>query len=758
MPTWKQLRSLAVGATVGLALDPAGTAAALTTALPEGAPVRASSIVVPRAPRPPVLDEYVAGEPADAGLKISEFVQYAPSDGQPASLPTTAYLSYDERNLYVVFVCKGDPAQVRTHLGKREDIFGDDGVELFLDTFYDRQRAYVFAVNPFGVQLDGVYAEGQGYEFDFDTLWYSDGKLTPDGYVAAMTLPWKSLRFPRAPSQRWGFALARIVPRNNEFSYAPQVTQRISGFVNQYGSMEIPESISPGRNIQLIPYAAGSRARILEDREDGAAYRTTDETRVGLDAKLVLGDAAVVDLTLKPDFSQVESDEPQVIVNQRFEVFFPEKRPFFLENASFFSLPINLFFSRRIAEPEYGARLTGKAGNWAYGALVIDDVSPGEAGLGELFGDDRAEIGVARVQRSVGEQSNFGLLASERRLGDGSNRVVSADGRWQLSRNWFLTGQAAASRTGGDGDDVTGTGLSAAVTREGLHFNYSASYLDLDRDFQTDLGFVPRVDIRQLSQSVSYLWWPEESKLVNHGPTLDVFGIWDQDGEQQDWDVTASYAWSLKRQTNFSVSYTEAFERFLGIEFRKDQIGLNASSEPLSWLTGSLFYARGDGVNFLPAGDLEPFLGTSQTFQLGLTFKLLRRLRIDQTYIYTDLRTQGPVPPVTDEERTVFVNSLYRSKVNYQFNRSFSLRLILDYQSLSPTPSLIALERDKRLVGDLLFTYLLNPGTAIYVGYTDRYANVDIVPTVPPSLLLTDSASTSVGRQVFVKVSYLFRF
>ncbi|MCU1347917.1 MAG: hypothetical protein JWO56_947, partial [Acidobacteria bacterium] len=336
------------------------------TAAPPTAPATASApqetfLKVPRLAVQPHLQDLI---PAGAAgmAKITDLRQNTPKDGEPVSLGTSVYLGYDDINLYVGFVCLDDPSKVRARMTRREDIFGDEGVQVFLDTFHDKQRAYVFAANPFGVQLDGITTEGQGYDFNFDTLWYSEGRLTHEGFAVLMTIPFKSLRFAPGPSQTWGVAVSRIIPRMNEFVYWPLITDRLEGFVPQFGTLEIPETISPGRNYQFIPYSVVTRSRLLDPNGPAPGYRSQTPGRIGIDGKLVLRDSLAADVTVNPDFSEVESDEPQVIVNQRFEVLFPEKRPFFLENSGFFGTPMNLFFSRRIADPRAGARLTGRLG------------------------------------------------------------------------------------------------------------------------------------------------------------------------------------------------------------------------------------------------------------------------------------------------------------------------------------------------------------------------------------------------------------
>src|SRR5256714_10806528 len=197
--------------------------------------------------------------------------------------------------------------------------------------------------------------------------------------MVLVEIPFKSLRFPRQSSTDWGVFLARVIPRNGERAFYPTNTSKLQGWLPQEGALTGFQEISPGRNMQFIPYTSARAFRALDDR-DPAGERFTGkhlEPKAGLDSKIVIKDSLVLDSTLNPDFGQIESDEPQVTVNQRFEVFFPEKRPFFQENAGYFQTPVNLFFSRRIADPQFGARVTGKVGGWAIGALAIDDRAPG---------------------------------------------------------------------------------------------------------------------------------------------------------------------------------------------------------------------------------------------------------------------------------------------------------------------------------------------------------------------------------------------
>src|SRR5256714_443734 len=413
--------------------------------LPQGAKIPLSRI--PRVYRAPQLEDFLENRPREAELTVTDFRQNTPGDGTPATESTTAYLSYDDKNLYAVFVCHDEEGQVRAHLSKREASDQDDGVGVLLDTFRDFHRAYFFYSNPLGVQTDAIYTEGQGYDFSFDTLWDNAGRITGDGYIVFFSVPFKSLRFSNDPQQTWGVALYRVILRKSEYDYWPYLTQRVAGLTQQFAPVGGLEKVSPGRNIQLIPYGLLANDHFLDQPSNGPpGFVDKYEHRAGLDAKFVSQDALTFDLTLNPDFSQVESDDPQVTVNQRFAVFFPEKRPFFIENAGFFVTPINLFFSRRISDPQFGSRVTGKVGQWTLGALVIDDRQPGQGFPSGPY-DTRAVDGLVRVTREFGNQSYVGGFFSSRDFADTSNRVASLDARLKFSQNWVVDIQGVHSWT-----------------------------------------------------------------------------------------------------------------------------------------------------------------------------------------------------------------------------------------------------------------------------------------------------------------------
>lgn len=722
-------------------------------------PAEGHTLNIPRVSTPPTLEDYLDGSPRPDEAAVTTFVQREPGDGVPASQPTEAYVSYDDLHLYVIFIARdSQPGQIRASLTRREGFSNNDMVGVMLDTFLDRRHAYLFVANPLGVQMDGVASDGaMDDDYSFDTVWESRGRLTPFGYVVWMAIPFKSLRFSNASEQRWGIAFVRSIVRNNEMSYWPYVTRRVTGTVHQLGTATGLRNISPGRNVQFIPYAAFTGARFLE--EDAPAYVRDTDGRAGVDGKFVLKDAFTVDLTLNPDFSQVESDEPQVTINQRFEVFFPEKRPFFIENASYFDTPIDLFFSRRIADPEVGARLTGKAGGWTVAALGMDDRSRGERlPVDDPAHGDRAGIGVVRIQRDLPRQSSVGIFATTTGFAGSSNQVVALDGRYKLSDTWVVTGQAAFSdTTERDGAGRSGHAVSLNLDRTGRNWGAFLEYEDISPDFRAPLGFVPRVDMRRIFPFIRYTWFPEKHGIVSIRPELNGRAIWGYDGRLQDWEVNSELQLELKGQTEIEAGYTETMERFGGINFRKRQTSFSFETGWLKWLEFSAGLDRGEEINFFPSSGLQPFLADAVEADVSLTIKPTERLVLDGRYLFTRLSARDRVMHLP-RGASIVDNHIWRTRAAYQFTRNLSLRVIVDYSEVLPEAALIDLEEEKRFTADVLASYLLNPWTAIYVGYTDGYGNVEIDPVFRDRLRPTESPFNSIGRQVFVKLSYLLRF
>lgn len=708
---------------------------------------------VSRAPR---LNDFITGQKREAELEISDFRQREPQDGSPASQPTKAFISYDDHNLYVAFVCKADPSTLRARMTKRDQISGDDAVSVSLDTFHDRQRAYEFFSNPLGVQEDAIIAEGMDSDdFSYDAVWRSEGKITDDGYVVLFSIPFKSLRF-NPGSGSWGIALGRSIPQNRELSTWPLLSQKIEAYIPQFAAMSSPEGVSSHHNMQFVPYVFASQERFLDTNALPPAMTNQQIYRGGLDTKIILHDSFTIDATINPDFSQVESDEPQVTTNQRYEVFFPEKRPFFLDNSDFFQTPETLLFTRRIVDPQYGLRLTGKAGDWKIGFLGMDDRAPGQLEpIDSPLHGDRAQVYAGRVQRLFNGSSSIGGMFTRRQFGGTSTTVWSVDSRLKMGPNWVLTGQFMQSYLADpsiSSQATAGTAVYADLRHVGRKFTSSTTYIDRSAAFAgNDLGFFQRTDIRQARQDLAYHWRPENGIFTSYGPEFSADATLNQAGQMQDWFMDMPLVFNLKGPSSFSFGRTESMERYQGINFRKSATYLSFSTDKSRVFGLNAFYSQGTEINFFPAAGRLPSLGNDTEASAGFTVKPGSRLQFEQKYIFSRLGESSG-------RGVLFENHLLRSKVNYQFTRPLSFRVIVDYNGLAGNPLLADLERTKRLNYDLLLTYMVHPGTALYVGYSDRYENLLIDPTDPLGLRRTANLNHSTSRQFFAKLSYAFHF
>jgi hypothetical protein len=812
----------------------------------QSAQPRPPSLTIPRLQRAPALEDFLSmkpqGEIALQMAKVTGFTQRNPHDGESVSETTEAYLGYDQKNLYVVFICFDDPGQVRARMSRREDIADDDQVEIILDTFHDKRRAYAFQTTPLGVQWDAIWTEAsrdeiQGnWDVSWDAVWDSRGKVTERGFVVWIAIPFKSLRFPAAKQQVWGIILYRGITRKTEDSFWPHISYKFEGRLNQAATLYGLEGISPGRDIELIPYGVMRGFRALDTRDPANPYfqKATAQGQPGMDAKLVFHDHFTLDLTANPDFSQVESEDPQITVNQRYAVYFPEKRPFFLENEDFFRTPMDLFFTRNIGDPSAGIRLTGKGGPYSVGVMASDDRSPGLAVPDySQFSGMRSYFTIARVSRDIFRQSSVGLLYSnwECPATGEFNRIGGADTRLKFSPNWTLDGQAVVSSSHLAGDYYNGNSYNPTYSsnnceaflapfnsgsrsngnsyagpadrldlkRDGLHFSYEGVYNDITAGFVTVPGFINRTDIRETTQEADYRFRPKKGWIVDWGPSVIVRYDFDHTGLRLDTDYAPYLAMQGRGQTVIYLKpYEEKRERlrpqdfcFLGyssfcglarvpsLDYHEHTSGAQFQTGYFKKATLAASYYWGDGVDFValpPARGTgtpynRPFLAREDFASAALTLRPVKPLKIENTYLFDRLRTTDSTYALERSltpgaGRGIFNDHILRSKWNWQFTPQLSARIILQYNALlAGTPGIGSpytfLPTAREFNADFLVTYLVHPGTAIYLGYNSDLQNLNVVSAAPSSpgyVTNTPKGYINDSRQLFVKVSYLFRF
>jgi hypothetical protein len=749
-------------------------------------------MVIPRLDATPALKDLVGKSPTGPGramLRISNFVQRFPDDGQAASQPTTAFLGYTHEALYVAFVCEdADPQLIRAHMLARDSLADDDNVGVFLDTFHDQRRAFVFQSNALGVQADSLYSEQTGFDSSFDTVWDTWGQRTDSGYAVLMRIPFASLYFAKTDPgemRTWGIILQRNISHNSENDFWPRSNHDIAGRLTQDMKVEGFRDVENGQNLQFQPYVLARSLRNLNsvDPLDPFFESKHLEGYGGLDAKFILHNSLVLDTTINPDFSQVGIDNP-AIPNQRFPPFFAEVRPFFIENSSYFMTPINLYYTNNIIKPQFGARLTGKLGGWALGLLGVDDRGPGQmVPESDPSYNSRAHVYVGRANRDIGSLSNVGLIYADREYLDSFNRAGGIDYRLRLKNRWTVTGQGLTSDTKNSANSTSGEQpcLTYALSCSGqawvqelsysdLHWNWWVAYTDTSAGFVTDTGFFQRPDVRQPNGRVAYTFRPSHGTLLDHGPAVYTERIWDHTGNPLDFYVIPRYNFDFRGNTSISANVELGQDRLRPIdysalpddvEYHSQTAGINFYTAPVPYLAVSGGFWKGDTINYSPPEGSGPAPVHLDSPNLNVEVKPLGALDLQNSYVYSHFTAPETGALVYDNHELI-------SRWNYQVTKAASFNLIGQYISTLPHAELTDAPNSKTLFADALFTYMPHPGTAIYFGYIGNFANLDralctreaggMCAPDAPILAPTNSSLMNDGKTIYMKISYLLRF
>ena len=728
------------------------------------------------------LSDFAGMEPRpelkDKLLKISGFIQNSPHDGQPATEETVVWLGYTKSAIYFVFICHDrHPELIRGHLARRENILKDDYMAVLLDPFQDHRKGVIFVVNAAGVQADASWDDTNGADYSYDQVWDSEGQVTREGWMALIEIPFRSLRF-RPNGADWGVVFMHNFPRNSEQDFWPRVSTNITGILSQEGTLQGIAGVTGSHNAQINPYVLAQNERELKTLDPLNPYFSSQhlEGTAGGEVKAILKDRIVFDATINPDFSTVESDQPQFTVDQRYPVYFPELRPFFLENANYFATPINLVYTRNIVHPEYGGRVTGKTGHTNLGLFVIDDREPGQtvAPSDPLY-NKRATIAVGRVSRDLGKGSSIGAIYTDYEFGQGWNRIGGVDFTWRMTNKWTALGQMVESSTKGTVDSGTPPTYSAGpasnfqLQHNGHTFNLNSTYQDMSVGFQTQLGFIQTANIHNGQTYMNYQWYPKHRTIQRIGLETNQNVAYDHLGDRvyhySNFDVFVLLPRNfllapVVGQNSDTVGPQNGYLLTQNRNFTENFGGFVARGAPFAQLNFNVQAFRSGNVNYNPVAGGTPFLMNQETVQALFTLQPLRQLTADNTYLLDrDHAVKGGA--------LVYESQVFRTKVNYQFTRAVSARVIVEYDSTLANPAETSLKRTKGVGTEALLTWLPHPGTAIYIGYNNDMQNLDrsLCNRLPggacdPNNTVAPRATNFLndGRQIFVKASYLFRF
>jgi hypothetical protein len=479
------LMLLQVAATVAQGTTPAGGSGLLVPG--RGSP----TATVPRIENAEVRIDGRLDEPVWAqAVRLTGFWQYQPVDGRPAEEETEVLVWYAPDAIHFGLIAHDrTPAAIRATVADRDNIDNDDHIVLEIDTFHDRRRAFFFGVNPLGVQSDGVRSEGSGQASSLipgnvdqnpDFTWQSKGRITDQGYQVEIRIPFKSIRYPGSGPETWGFNVQRVVKRTGYIDAWTDLRRANASVLAQEGGLGGLHDLQGGIAVEAQPFVTAT-ANGYRDGNTDDYVREDVNPDAGLNFRLGFTSYAL-DATVNPDFSQVESDAGQVTVNERFALFFPEKRPFFLEGIELFGSPQTLVYTRRIVDPKAGAKFTGKFGQLGVAHLTaIDDA-----------GADDAVFNITRLRRDFGSNSIAGVTFTNRDLTGSHNRVLAGDFRYVWSL-YYVQLQYGSSFTRDDAGvrNAPIWQLEYDRTGRGWGFNYLVS--GIGRGFDDQAGFVNRL-------------------------------------------------------------------------------------------------------------------------------------------------------------------------------------------------------------------------------------------------------------------------
>ena len=676
-----------------------------------------------------------------------------PGENTDAPVKTSVYLIEDGENLYVAFDAEDpDPKSIRAYLRDRDTAWDDDFVGVVLDTFNDERRAFQFFANPLGVQMDTTNDDVNGNEdSSWDAIWDSAGRISEKGFVVEMQIPLSQLRFPATDGkQTWGVDLLRFWPRDHRYRLSNNPLDRNRNcYLCQMSKLQGLEGSQPGNDLEITPTITASQTDTTDDPGVEPMESLGTDTDAGVSVRWGITPDITANLAINPDFSQVEADVAQLDVNERFALFFPERRPFFLEGADYFSTPVDAVFTRNIADPDVGTKLTGRRDEHTFGVFAARDavtnlLIPGLFGSDTTTIEDENNAFVGRYSYGFGEASFIGGLVTVRDADDYHNYVGGIDGRWKINDQHSVLFQFLESDTEyptdvadefeESADSFGGNALVVEYEYESRDWFGDVEYRDLSDDFRADLGFVTRVggDVKEVG--VGRVWHGDGddffNRIVLHG---DYEIVHDEDGALLERENALRLNLNGPMQSFFQSRISRDDEVWEGVSYDLDHYGVFGEFSPRGGLFAGMVFRWGDTIDYTNdrAADkleFEPFMNWN------VNRNLLMRLR----GIYRRLETKAG--------EKIFDASVADVRLTWQFNLRSFVRITVQYEDVEKNQALYVDEvdaREKDVGRQLLYSYKLNPKTVFFLGYSDVYVDNDDLDSLKAS-----------DRTWFMKIGY----
>jgi hypothetical protein len=732
----------------------------------------APALTIHRAAGPITIDGDLSDPGWQGALKSETWFETNPGDNTEPKVKTVGYMTYDDRFFYAAIRSFDNPADIRAQLGDHDGISGnsDDFAGVILDTRNDGKTAMEFFVNAVGTQYDASQDDASGNEDSSpDLYWDSAVKRTSDGWILELRIPFSSLRYEQKASQVWGVMLYRNMPRERRYQiFDHRLPRGANCFVCNFNKVGGFEGLPTGGHIVAAPYVTARENGTLRGNGDNHLLNRPAKGDGGIDVKYTPNEHTALDATLNPDFSQIESDTAQISTNQRFAIFFPEKRPFFLERVELFSTPIQAVYTRTITSPRWGLRGSGNNGHDSYTLLVAQDrgggsvIIPSPTGSSFANQDFGATDAIGRWRHDFGGKSFASFLFTDREYeGGGHNRVLGPDFQWKPNETDTLTGQflISQSRTPNrpdlarewDGRNLSSFGSDLWWSHSNPKFDFYTEFKDYGDDFRADQGFVPQVGYRSNYVETGYTTRP--TGFFNR---VRTFAMAEYDAEQNG-DM-------LYRLRSAGFGADGKFRSFIRIRPANESFRNNG--KVLS--RNQLYYTVQFAVSrLIPSVSFDGWVGQDIDFfnnRLGhgalVNFTAQIRPTSRLTMSTTDVLQWLSEDSVTGAKGRLFTAQVERVRAQYMLSPKMFVRAVVQNQRTSSNPLIYGIDlplRSGNLSSQILFAYKVNWQSVLYLGYGDiRDVNEQVDNTNPANRIYRRSFLLS-NRQLFFKLSYAFQ-
>jgi hypothetical protein len=687
---------------------------------------------------PPQIDGLLDDETWKIPPLTKDFISYFPGYGEVMPEKTWVWITYDSGNLYFAFKCfDTQPQQIKTSITRRDNMYRDDWIGLSLDAQGNKHTSYHLFINPNGIQGDALNTAVIGEDRAPDFVWDSSGKITADGYQVEICIPLKSISFKSGDTVKMGALFWRYISRLGMSASWPLIQP--GEWVFQCHAPVIYKNLKNPLKLEILPVITHSRNRERLSLQQWEQEEKCTDFGIGL--KYGITSSITADITINPDFSQVESDAFQVEVNQRYPLFYNEKRPFFMEGGdmfNFFTIPFGFFpypvHTRLIVDPVWGAKITGGFGKASVGVLAAVD-----KGL-----DKKSLFGIVRAKYNLGEDNYIGILYSGHELRGDYNRVVGADMSYRLFKSHKINTSFLQGMSENNAGEEPGANSKPAANSSDVNFMYTyaskhlainAAFEHIGKDFRMDSSFLKRTGINNSWIQTEYSFYPKSQKLTwlkLIQPEITFLYTYDLDTHMEDWSLIPELYFSFTRRGYLVFDYAAIKESWQGQTFDLDQFLLSVGIQLTKWLWVEGHLVRGEKIHY----EAQPsYKGQGNDTSISLVFQPTYNLNQQFNFLHSDL--------VKDKHEIYDVN-IYYSRTTYQFNKYFFLRAVIQYDS-----------GQKRLLTDFLASFTLIPGTVVHAGYGALYENREWQQN---QWIRGLGEMMNIKRSFFAKVSYLWRF